>query len=185
MSGLVSFEISSLTKRRSSPRKRESSPWTAHFRRLMEWIPAFAGMTAAYSARASPPGAAWPGQGPALHPILGHHRKLGWFAPPCRKYNDEALGKQPLGIDGWSRKEGARPSHRSRTVRLGGRHQNGILRVLRPFKASTQRPRRISVTSVLSFSWSQRTRRRYWFGKKSSRADKKFGNRSTARRGRN
>ena len=43
---VVSFGISSLTKRRSFPRKRESSPRTAHFRRFVEWIPAFAGMTA-------------------------------------------------------------------------------------------------------------------------------------------
>ena len=35
------------------------------------------------------------------------------------------------------------------------------------------------MTSVLSSSWPRRTRRRYWFGKKSSRADKEFGNSST------
>src|SRR5208337_937978 len=52
------------------------------------------------------------------------------------------------------------PSHHRDAARPGGRNQNGLLRVLRPFKASTQRPRRISVTSVLSFSWSRRTRKR-------------------------
>ena len=31
---------------RSFPRKRESSPTRAHFQRFVEWIPAFAGMTA-------------------------------------------------------------------------------------------------------------------------------------------
>jgi len=35
------------------------------------------------------------------------------------------------------------------------------------------------VTSVLSFSLSQRTQRRYRFENKSSRADTKFGNSST------
>ena len=35
------------------------------------------------------------------------------------------------------------------------------------------------MTSVLSFSWSRRTRRHHWFEKESSRADKKFGNSST------
>ena len=44
---LVSFGMGSLSKRRSFPRKRESSPSTGHFRRFAEWIPAFAGMTAA------------------------------------------------------------------------------------------------------------------------------------------
>jgi len=43
---VVSFGISSLTRRRSFPRKRESSPWTAHFRAFAQWIPACAGMTA-------------------------------------------------------------------------------------------------------------------------------------------
>ena len=42
-----------LTKPRSFPRKRESSPWTAHFQRFAEWIPAFAGITAGWSARVS------------------------------------------------------------------------------------------------------------------------------------
>jgi hypothetical protein len=37
------------------------------------------------------------------------------------------------------------------TARPRGRNQNEILRVLRASKASTQRARRISVTSVLSF----------------------------------
>ena len=67
------------------------------------------------------------------------------------------------------------PSHYRDAARPGGRNQNGLLRVLRPFKASTQRPRRISVTSVLSFSWSRRTRKGYRSEQKSSRADKKFG----------
>ena len=35
------------------------------------------------------------------------------------------------------------------------------------------------MTSVLSFSWSRRTQRRYWFGKKSWRADKESGNNRT------
>ena len=34
------------------------------------------------------------------------------------------------------------------------------------------------MTSVLSLSWPRRTRRRYWSEKKSSRADKRFGNSS-------
>jgi hypothetical protein len=73
-------------------------------------------------------------------------------------------------------KDGHCVSLHSIAARPSGRNQNGLLRVLRPFKASTQRPRRISVTSVLSFSWSRSTQRRYWFEKKSSHADKKFGN---------
>jgi hypothetical protein len=41
---VVSFGMGSLSKRQSFPRKRESSPSTAHFRRFVEWIPAFAGI---------------------------------------------------------------------------------------------------------------------------------------------
>jgi hypothetical protein len=37
--------LGTLSKRRSFPRKRESSPSTSDFGRLAEWIPAFAGMT--------------------------------------------------------------------------------------------------------------------------------------------
>ena len=44
-----SFGASSLAKRRSFPRKRESSPWAGHFQRLAGWIPAFAGMTTAWN----------------------------------------------------------------------------------------------------------------------------------------
>jgi len=43
---LVSFGMGIHSIRRSFPRKRESSPTTAHFKRFAEWIPAFAGMTA-------------------------------------------------------------------------------------------------------------------------------------------
>ncbi len=42
----VSFGMGTYSIRRSFPRKRDSSPTTAHFRRFAEWIPAFAGMTA-------------------------------------------------------------------------------------------------------------------------------------------
>jgi hypothetical protein len=55
----LSFGISSLTKLRSFPQKRESSLWNVvgavrepPLRRLAGWIPAFAGMTAACSAPA-------------------------------------------------------------------------------------------------------------------------------------
>jgi len=65
------------------------------------------------------------------------------------------------------------------TARSDGRNQNGILRVLRASKDSTQRALRISVTSVLSFFWPRRTRRHYLREKKPSRADKKFRNSST------
>ena len=41
------------SSRRSFPRKRESSPTTAHFRRFAGWIPAFAGMTMAWNAHVS------------------------------------------------------------------------------------------------------------------------------------
>jgi hypothetical protein len=34
---------------RSFPRKRESSPSTANFRKFSKWIPAFAGMTGAFA----------------------------------------------------------------------------------------------------------------------------------------
>jgi hypothetical protein len=50
---LVSFGIGSLSKRQSFPRKRESSPSTAHFRRCTEQIPALAGMTALCNAYVS------------------------------------------------------------------------------------------------------------------------------------
>jgi hypothetical protein len=50
---LVSFGMGLLSTRRSFPRKRESTPWTAHFRRFAEWIPAFAGMTVACNAHVS------------------------------------------------------------------------------------------------------------------------------------
>src|SRR5208337_2959763 len=59
------------------------------------------------------------------------------------------------------------------------------LRVLRAFKTSTLRARRISVPSVLSFFWPRRTRspapdgagrRRSWLEKKSSRTDKESRN---------
>ena len=65
------------------------------------------------------------------------------------------------------------------TARPDGRKQNGILRVFRASKASTQKARRTSVTSVLSFFWPRRTRRHYLREKKPSRADKKFRNSST------
>jgi hypothetical protein len=41
-----------LSKRPSFPRKRESSPSTAHLLVFAGWIPAFAGMTATRSGRA-------------------------------------------------------------------------------------------------------------------------------------
>ena|SRR5208337_556954 len=44
---LLLFGMGPLSKRRSFPRKRESSPSTPHFQRFAEWIPALAGMTAA------------------------------------------------------------------------------------------------------------------------------------------
>jgi hypothetical protein len=43
---LVLFGMGIHSSRQSFPRKRESSPTTAHFERFAEWIPAFAGMTA-------------------------------------------------------------------------------------------------------------------------------------------
>jgi hypothetical protein len=50
---MVSFEISSLTERRSFPRKRESTLKTWGNALFTDWIPAFAGMTAARSAPVS------------------------------------------------------------------------------------------------------------------------------------
>ena len=47
---LVSFGAGPLLNRRSFPRKRESSRLTVDSRRFAEWIPAFAGTTAASSA---------------------------------------------------------------------------------------------------------------------------------------
>src|ERR1039458_4732588 len=45
--------MGSLSKQWSFPRKRESSPFAAHFQRLAEWIPAFAELPAPGSARIS------------------------------------------------------------------------------------------------------------------------------------
>ena len=42
---MVSFEIGSLTRPPSFPRKRESSLQKSHSVKCVEWIPAFAGMT--------------------------------------------------------------------------------------------------------------------------------------------
>jgi hypothetical protein len=64
------------------------------------------------------------------------------------------------------------------TARPSGRNQNETLCVLRASTALTQRAQGISVTSVLKLFWARRTRRHYWLGKESSRADKKFGNSS-------
>src|SRR5208337_650916 len=50
---LVSFGISFLAKHRSFPRKRESTPQAFGNALFTDWIPAFAGMTAAWSARFS------------------------------------------------------------------------------------------------------------------------------------
>jgi hypothetical protein len=47
---LVSFGMGSPSKHESFPRRRESSPWTMDFPRFSQWIPAFAGMTAACNA---------------------------------------------------------------------------------------------------------------------------------------
>jgi hypothetical protein len=44
---LVLFGMGIYSSRRSFPRKRESSPTTAHFQRFAEWILASAGMTGA------------------------------------------------------------------------------------------------------------------------------------------
>src|SRR5439155_13501550 len=50
---VVSIGIASLSKHRSFPRKRESSPSAAHFQWLADEIPAFAGMTSPGGARSS------------------------------------------------------------------------------------------------------------------------------------
>jgi len=48
------------SSRRSFPRKRESTPTTAHFQRFAEWVPAFAGMTRSRQMTPIPGGACGP-----------------------------------------------------------------------------------------------------------------------------
>jgi hypothetical protein len=83
---VASFDPSFLTTDTSFPRKRESSFYAAHSRRIAEWIPAFAGMTCGWGlhiAQMTPP--------PAIrHPSTGARKPA--IIAAFRVYGINAIG---------------------------------------------------------------------------------------------